>query len=196
MVPLDEDVTGLLCGMRQGNAPATERLFALVYEHLRRLAERQFRLERPGHTLQSTALVNEAFLELVSQKQKTWKNRAHFFAVASLIMRRILVDHARHRNADKRVGNKVMVDISAAAIVSDIEPSEFLAIDSALTKLARHDERPSKVVELRFFGGLQDEEIAEVLGVSTRTVKRDWQFARAWLHAELHDDMRGSSCDS
>jgi RNA polymerase sigma factor (TIGR02999 family) len=149
------------------------------------LAHRRLGRERAGHTLQTTALVNEAWLRLIDQKQMQWQNRAHFFAVAARMMRRILVDYARARNFEKRGGGAVQVTLDEALVVENERSADVVALDEALDALAKFDERKSRMVELRFFGGLSIEETAEVLGVSPGTVMRDWTLAKAWLHREL-----------
>jgi RNA polymerase sigma factor (TIGR02999 family) len=156
-----------------------------VYEQLHRMAARQMRRERPGHTLQTTALVNEAYLKLVNQKETDWKNRAHFFGVAARVMRRILVDHARGRLAGKRGGGLEALPLNEALVFSEDRCAQVVALDDALKQLETKDERVSRVVELRFFAGLSVDETAEALRISARTVKRDWNFGRAWLRSEL-----------
>jgi RNA polymerase sigma factor (TIGR02999 family) len=164
---------------------ALDELFPLVYEELRRVARRHMRREREGHTLQTTALVHDAYLRLVDQTQVRWQNRAHFFGVAAQMMRRILVDHARTRLAEKRGGAAAKVPLEEAAVVGGGKPAELVALDEALKALAEIDPRRARVVELKYFGGLSNEEIAEVLKVHTNTVTRDWNMARAWLYKEL-----------
>jgi RNA polymerase sigma factor (TIGR02999 family) len=177
------DVTRLLLDLSNGRSNAADELLPLVYAELRHLAARLLRNERPDHTLQPTALVHEAYLRLVDQRVDTWQNKAHFLGIAAQAMRRILIDHARRRRAAKRGGARVTLDDDMAAVTG---PSiDVLEVDSALQRLAALDERQSRVVELRFFGGLSVEETAQVLGVGTATVKRDWNVARAWLHREL-----------
>src|SRR4051812_17925655 len=171
--------------MRQGDGAAESRVLTLVYRELRRTAARFLARERPDHTLQPTALVHEAYLRLAGSGEVEWQNRAHFFAVAAQIMRRILVDHARSRVAGKRGGPKVQMELPEALLVSSQRSESVLDLDLALSKLAEFDPRQSKVVEMRFFGGLTEEEIGEVLGVSARTVKREWRLARAWLLGEM-----------
>lgn len=180
------EVTNLLVQLKNGNRDAEPRLIPLVYAELRRLAGHYIRGERPGHTLQATALVHEAYLRLVGQKEISWQNRAHFFGVAANLMRRILVDHARAKQAKKRGGSGQKLSLDEAVLVKPEAPEQFLALDEALERLARRDPRQSRIVELRFFGGLSEEETAEVLGISTRTVKRDWSVARAWLYQQLN----------
>ena len=179
------EVTALLGELAKGNADAGPRLIPLVYEELRRMADRYMRRERSDHTLQTTALVNEAYLKLVDQHSVTWQSRAHFFGVAAQVMRRVLVDHARGHIREKRGGGVVPVSLDEAMVVSPERSEEFLELDRALDRLAALDSRQAKIVELRFFGGLTVEETAEILGISPKTVKRDWAVAKAWLHGEL-----------
>jgi RNA polymerase sigma factor (TIGR02999 family) len=179
------DVTSLLRELKGGNASAEARLLELVYPHLRRIAASSLRRERTGHTLQPTALVNEAYLQLAGQLDKDWQNRSHFYAVAAQLMRRILVDYARQKNAAKREGKRQKVDLTDALAIVDDRLDEILAIDAALKRLAEFDPRRCRVVEMRFFGGMTEVEVAEVLQVAPRTVKRDWNVAKAWLHGEL-----------
>jgi RNA polymerase sigma factor (TIGR02999 family) len=180
-----EEITRLLVDWSHGDASALDRLVPLVYSELHRLAQRYMRGERPDHPLQTTALVNEAYLRLVGWKEVEWKNRAHFLAVAAQIMRRILVDFARSRNYAKRGGGLRRVSLDDALLVTEAADPDLLDLDNALTRLAAVDPRKSRVVELRFFGGLNNEEIAEVLGTSPFTVIRDWNLARAWLLREM-----------
>jgi RNA polymerase sigma factor (TIGR02999 family) len=180
------EITRLLGELRNGDSEAESRLVEAVYPELRKIASRHLRRERAGHTLQATALVNEAYLQLVGQQDKEFQNRSHFFAVAAQLMRRILVDYARQKKAQKRDGGLQRVELTDVFAIGDEKLEEVLAIDEALTRLAGWDPRQSKVVELRFFGGLTEEEVADVLSVSLRTVKRDWNVARAWLHGELN----------
>jgi RNA polymerase sigma-70 factor (ECF subfamily) len=177
------DVTRLLLDLSNGRREATDELLPLVYAELRDLAARLLRHERPDHTLQPTALVHEAYLRLVDQRVGTWENRAHFLGIAAQAMRRILVDHARRRATAKRRGARVTLDEELSPATG---PSvDLLEIDAALERLAALDERQARVVEFRFFGGLNVEETAAALGIGTATVKRDWTLARAWLHREL-----------
>lgn len=185
MTPSPGEVSQLLVDWGNGDKAALDRLTPLVHEELHRLAHRHMRLERPNHTLQTTALVNEAYVRLVDQRNLHWKNRAHFFSIASKLMRRILVDLARAHSRVKRGGGAVQVSLDEAAIVSRERAAELVALDEALTRLAEIDERKSKVVELRFFGGMSVEETAEALGVSPITVKRDWSTAKAWLYRAI-----------
>lgn len=180
------EVTNLLIQLKNGNQDAQSRLIPLVYAELRRLAGVYMRRERSGHTLQATALVHEAYLRLAGQDGISWQNRAHFFGVAANIMRRILVDHARAKKAKKRGGSDQKVSFDEAVLAQPEAPQQFPALDEALERLAKRDPRQSRIVELRFFGGLSDEETAEVLGISLRTVIRDWKVARAWLNQQLN----------
>jgi RNA polymerase sigma factor (TIGR02999 family) len=180
-----QDVTQLLLAWGQGDQAAFEQLLPLVYEELRRQAKRYMRQQRPGHTLQTTALVNEAYLQLVRSDQVRWQNRAHFFAVSAQLMRRILVDFARARQNLKRGGAVQHITLDDTLQISAKRGAELVALDDALSALAKFNERQSKVVELRYFGGLSEEEVAEVLDLSPRTVRRDWRVARAWLYSEL-----------
>jgi RNA polymerase sigma factor (TIGR02999 family) len=185
MASSSEDVTGLLLALRQGDREAESRLLDAVYQELHGIAERYMRREREDHTLQTTALVNEAYLRLVDQKSKTWQNRAHFFAVAAQVMRRILVDYARKHGAQKRGGEQRKLELEGDVAITPERSDELLLLDQALERLKDWDVRQSRIVELRFFGGLTNEETAEVLGVATRTVKRDWQVAKSWLYGEI-----------
>ena len=180
-----EDITGLLEQIQAGNRDCQGRLMSLVYDELHRLAAVYMRGERPGHTLQPSALVNEVYLRLIAPNAVAWQNRAHFYATAAATMRRILIDHARSRNAHKRDGELKRVEMLDIPVFSDEYSAQLLALDAALDQLAQWDPRQSKVVELRFFGGLTVEEAAEVLGVSGKTVKRDWRMARAWLQSRV-----------
>jgi RNA polymerase sigma-70 factor (ECF subfamily) len=184
-----QNVTQLLLKWNRGDATALDALIPLVYNELRRLARYYLQQEKQGHTLSSTALVHEAYLRLVDQREVTWQNRAHFFGVASQMMRRILVDHARKRASAKRGGDALTLALDDAMTQPQQHELDLVALDEALVGLAKLDERQSRLVELRFFGGLSIEETSEVLGVSTPTVKRDWASARAWLFREL---SRGS----
>jgi RNA polymerase sigma factor (TIGR02999 family) len=178
-------VTRLLLAWGEGDEAALEQLMPVVHDELRRLARRHMGHERPGHTLQATALVNEAYLRLVDVKQVQWQNRAHFFAMSSRLMRRILVDFARSRHYQKRGGGAQKVTFDEALVVSDERGGDLLALDDALVALAAVDPRKSQVVEMRFFGGLSVEETAEALHVSVDTVMRDWKMAKVWLLREL-----------
>jgi len=169
----------------QGDQSALERLIPLVHDELHRLAHRYMLRERPDHTLQTTALLNEAYLRLIDASRVEWRNRAHFFAISANLMRRILVDFARSRGYQKRGGNLHKVELDEGRIASPGRSVDLIALDDALNALAALDPRHAQVVELRFFGGLGEEEAAEVLGVSSRTVKRDWAMAKAWLAREM-----------
>ncbi len=182
---MTEQVTQLLIDWSRGDAEALEQLMPLVYEELRGLAARAMRRERQGHTLQATALVNEAYLRLIDQNRVEWQNRAHFFGVAAQLMRRITLMHARASKAQKRGGGGPKISFDESLQLSQGQASELIRLDDALAALARVDPRKSRVVELRFFAGLTVEESAEVLGISTATVKREWRAARAWLLLEL-----------
>ena len=182
--PQSIDVTQILLEWRSGNEKALDRLMPLVYDELRRLASRYMRSERSGHTLQATALVNEAYLRLVDMKV-SWQDRAHFFAVAARLMRRLLVDHARAQQRAKRDGAGQKVSLDEALEVSSQPPLDLVALDEALTRFATFDPRKAEIVELHFFGGLSNEEVAEVLGVSRATVQRDLRLAKAWLSHQL-----------
>jgi RNA polymerase sigma-70 factor, ECF subfamily len=175
------EVTQLLLAWRDGDARALGRLVPLVHAELRRIARGFMRKERAGHTLQTSALVNEAYLRLIDAQQVAWQNRAHFFAISASLMRRILVDFARERRAHKRGGSAQQVVLDDALLVGRARGEDVLAVDEALQALAQLDERKSKVVELRFFGGLNEAEIAEALQVSPETVRRDWRLSKAWL---------------
>jgi RNA polymerase sigma factor (TIGR02999 family) len=178
------EITKLLSALNEGNRDAVDALIPLVYAELRRLAGHYLRSERGGHTLQPTALVHEAFLKLIEQ-ETPWQNRAHFFAMAASLMRRILVDYARGHLAEKRGGSAEKVSLDEAFVFARERPSQMVALDDALKQLAKIDPRRSRVVELKFFGGLNNEEIGEILGVHSNTVLRDWNLARAWLKTQL-----------
>lgn len=183
--PAPHDVTQLLIAWSSGDQAARDRLMSVVYEELHRLARRYMRRESPGHTLQTSALVNEAFLRLVDQRNVHWQNRAHFFGIAAQMMRRILVDYARSRSYAKRGGGERALPLDEGLIVSEERSAEVVAVHEALEELAKFDPRKSQIVELRFFGGLTIEETAEVLGVSPGTVMSDWTMAKAWLRREI-----------
>ena len=185
MEPEASDVTVLLSELTKGNSEAASRLVPLVYEELRRIALRHMRRERADHTLQATALVHEAYLKLIDQRSVDWQGRAHFLGVASQAMRRILIDHARGNLRDKRGGGQRAVPLDEALVFSPAQSADLLDLDVALHHLAELDPRQAHIVELRFFGGLSVEEAAAVLGISPKTVKRDWSVAKAWLHGEL-----------
>src|SRR6266478_2877673 len=179
-------VTKLLGKWSQGDEAALIELTPLIYEELRRLAHREMGAERPYHTLQTTALVNEAYLRLADQTNPQWQNRAHFFAVAARAMRRILVSYARSQRAQKRGGGAPKMELDEAALVSPEESQEIIDLHEALERLATLDSRKAQVVELKYFGGLNYDEMAEVLKISPVTVRRDWEFAKLWLYTELH----------
>jgi RNA polymerase sigma factor (TIGR02999 family) len=179
------EVTRILHDWSDGDREAPERLMPYVYGELRRLAYSFLAQERGGHTLQPTALVNEAYLRLVDQHSVNWQNRAHFYGIASSMMRRVLIDHARAHATEKRGGTVVHLSLDDVQVPLEQRAADFIALDEALERLSQFDERKCRVVEMRFFGGLNDEEIAEVLGVATRTVLRDWKKARLWLYREL-----------
>lgn len=183
------NVTNLLVAWGKGDRQAFDRLMPQVQQELHRIAERYMAAERAGHDLQATALINEAYLRLVDWKNIQWADRAHFFGMAANMMRRVLVDHARRRDRVKRGGEAIQVSLVEAAHVATPERADVLALDEALERLAEVDPRKSRIVEMRFFGGLSLEEAAEALGVSVATVRRDWTLARAWLFRELkqHD---------
>ena len=186
----DFNVSLLLRAWSEGDQDALEKLTPIVYDELHRLARRYMKGERPGHSLQTTALVNEAYMRLVDYKRMQWQNRAHFFAVSAQVMRRILVEHARRRNL-KRGRSVPHVSLEEAAAVGSGRTADFVALDDAMNALARLDARKAQVVEMRFFGGLSVEEMAEVLKVSAITVMRDWSTAKAWLYRELAGRISG-----
>ena len=188
-----EDITVLLAGWRGGDRTALDRLVPLIRGELRRIARRHLGRERKNHDMQPSSLVQEAFLRLLPDRDIGWRNRAHFFAVASQVMRHLLVDYARQRRRVKRGGAAVHIPIDAAVVLSPEQVEQIVAVDLALGRLAKADERKSRVLEMRFFGGLSVEETAEALGVAPNTVIRDWNFARAWLRREL-SDARRSGC--
>ncbi|HLJ49810.1 MAG TPA: sigma-70 family RNA polymerase sigma factor [Bryobacteraceae bacterium] len=190
MLESSEQITRLLVQWSGGSRSALDQLLPLVYNDLKRLAGSYLRRERAGHTLQSTALVHEAFLRLVDQREANWQNRLQFFGIAAQVIRRILVDHARQRKAQKRGGEALRVTIDESIAVPGGSDLDLLALDDALQKLTALDERQSRIVELRFFSGLSIEETSEVLGLSTATVKREWSMARVWLFRELGAEGR------
>ncbi len=179
------NTTLLLCEVSAGNHDVMEELMRRVYHELRRIAERHLRKERAGHTLNATALVHEAYIKLIDRSQVTWQNRAHFLAIASKAMRRILIQYAESRRAQKRGGGQQMVTLSEEQIPVNIRIEELLVLDELLTQLSQTNERACRIVEAKFFGGLTQEEIAEALNLSTRTVSREWRFARAWLKLQM-----------
>jgi RNA polymerase sigma-70 factor, ECF subfamily len=187
------DVTVLLSELSRGNEEAADKLVPLVYSELKRLARSYMRRERPEHTLQATALVHEAYLKLVRQHDVNWQSRSHFFGIAAQLMRRILIDHARGHLREKRGGANHAVPLDDALVFSPEHSEELVRLDEALVRLSRFDERQGKIVELRFFGGLSVEETAEYLGISPKTVKRDWAVAKAWLHGELKQTESGTA---
>ncbi|MDQ5835995.1 MAG: sigma-70 family RNA polymerase sigma factor [Acidobacteriota bacterium] len=187
-MPRSSEITRLLLAWSDGDRAALERLMPLVERELHRIARHYMRLENPGHILQTTAVVNEAYLKLIDQRSVRWQNRAHFFGLAATMMRRVLSNYARDRQRDKRGGRAVQVSLSEVATVSAEKSAELIALDEALQKLVEVDERKARVVELRYFGGLSVEETAEVLGISTATVNRDWDMAKAWLAKKIRDD--------
>ncbi|MCM3872495.1 MAG: sigma-70 family RNA polymerase sigma factor [Pyrinomonadaceae bacterium] len=184
MTQTSQEVTKLLADWSCGDQTVPDKLMPLVYEELRRLAHLYMRREKPGHTLQTSALVNEAYVRLVDQNNIQWESRAHFFGIAARLMRQILVDQARRRNA-KRGGGAIRVSLNEATIVAHEQSASVMALDDALKRLEEIDPRKSRIVELRFFGGMSIEETAATLGVSPGTVMRDWTFIRAWLRKEM-----------
>jgi RNA polymerase sigma factor (TIGR02999 family) len=184
-MPATPNVTGMLRDWRNGDQEALDKLIPVVYDELRRQAARYLRGERPGHTLQTTALIHEAYLRLINQHNVEWKDRAHFYAIAARLMRQILVDHARKRQAAKRGGSDIKVPLEEEMVISPERNVDLVALDEALTRLAGIDPQQSRIVEMRYFSGLSTEETAEVMGVSSRTVKRDWNVAKAWLRQEI-----------
>ena len=188
--PDPEGVTRLLVEWQNGSQKALDSLIPLVYQELRAIAGRYLSRESPSHTLQSTALVHEAYFKLIGQRRVHWQNRAHFFGIAAQMMRRILVDHARHHARDKRGGPAPKLSLDEAVATVELEPDvDLLALDEALTSLAGIDPRGARIIELRFFSGLTLDETAEVLGISAGTVKRDWSTARAWLYREMRQKL-------
>ncbi len=185
MIPKPSDVTQLLVNWNNGDQAALDELLPLVNDELRRLARNYLRRENPGHTLQPTALVNEAYLRLIDQKQVQWQNRAHFFGIAAQLMRRILVDHARRHAYAKRGGGAMQVSFDEGMAVTEAKAAELLAVHEALEKLSAMDPRKGRIVELRFFGGLNLDETAEILEISSPTVQREWRATKAWLHRIL-----------
>lgn len=184
------EVTKLLAEVGLGRSDALDRLLPLIYQELRRIARNQMRGERPGHTLQPTALVHEAFLRLVDQNRADWRNRAQFFGVAAQLMRRILVDHARRRHAAKRGIAVTLNEAIGQRKAGADQTEEILAVDQALARLGELDPRQARIVELRYFGGLSVEETAEAIGIATRTVKLDWAMAKGWLKSQLSKEAR------
>ena len=183
----EKEITQLLVAWSEGDESALDQLAPLIHAELHRLAHHYMRHERPGHLLQTSALINEAYVRLIDWKNARWENRAHFFGVAAQLMRRILVDFAREKNYQKRGGNMLQVSLNDAAAFSIERSSDLVALDEALTSLAEMDARKAQVVEMRFFAGLSVEEVAELLKVSKETVIRDWRLAKVWLLRELHE---------
>ncbi len=186
-------VTELLVAVKDGERGAFDRLLPAVYGELRRLARRQLGRERHGHTMLATDLVHEAYMKLVDQSNVEWQGRAHFFAVAARAMRQVLIDYARKHAAEKRGGDWMRTTLGDRAFAAEYSPEQLLALDQALDRLAELDERLPRVVEMRFFAGLKEQEIAEVLGTSERTIQRDWARARAWLYKELYPEPAAGS---
>jgi RNA polymerase sigma factor (TIGR02999 family) len=180
------EVTALLHELRAGTKTAEDRLLTIIYPELRKIARSYLRRERVGHSLQPTVLVNEAYMQLAAQQDKEWQNRRHFYSVAAQLMRRFLVDYARQRNAVKRTTVRQQVELTDEIPMSDERLDEIVDLDDALRRLAEFDPRGCRVVVMRFFGGMTEDEIADVLQVATRTVKRDWNAAKAWLYGELN----------
>ncbi len=191
--PDPSQFTMMLDLAQEGDAAALDELMPVVYQELRRLAGQILRSERADHTLQATALVNEAYVRLVGAESVNWQNRAHFFGAAATAIRRILIDHARSRGRLKRGGARSPAPLDEALLVSPERDVRLLELNDALTRLAEASPQKARVVELRFFGGLTEDETAEVLGVSTRTVTRDWRFARAWLHSRMNEETPDGS---
>ena len=188
--PQQRDITQLLVDLTNGNREALDKLLPLVYNELRQLADRYLRRERADHTLQATALVHEAYLRLIDQTNVEWQNRAHFFGVAAQMMRRILVDHARAHQTTKRGSGGIKVALDDVLDLADVRAADMVALDEALTALEAFDPQKSRIVELRFFGGLSIEETAEALGLGTATVIRQWRLAKAWLYQEVTNDRK------
>jgi RNA polymerase sigma-70 factor (ECF subfamily) len=190
------ELTSLLDDWKDGDPTALEKLTPLIYDELRRIAHRYVQRERNGHTLQTTALVNEAYIRLASNEKPDWQNRSHFFAVTAQVMRHILIDHARRRRYLKHGGDAEQVSLSGAAVMAGERAAELVALDEALEELAIMDPRKTRVVELRYFGGLSLAETAEALGVSLMTVRRDWRAAKAWLFRRLKAENRSNPAES
>jgi RNA polymerase sigma-70 factor (ECF subfamily) len=186
-IAASNEVTQLLIAWNDGDQSALERLIPLVHAELRRIARRYMRNERPGHTLQTSALINEAYVRLIDAQQVRWQNRAHFFGVAAQLMRQVLVDFARSRSYKKRGGGALQVSLSEAMVITKERREDLVALDEALSALSEIDERKGRVVEMRFFGGLNENEIAEALKVSPETVRRDWRLAKPWLRRRLSE---------
>lgn len=194
-----QEVTQLLADWARGDKSAFDKLLPLVHDELRRIARRQMSHENPGHTLQATALVNEAYLKLAGHEGFEWHNRAHFYAVCAQVMRHILIDHARAHARDKRGGGAIQVSLDQATVIADEKADEYLALDGALRFLESVDPQKGRIVELRYFGGLTVEETAEVLDISPRTVRREWRRSKAWLYKMItegsHDETRPMAKD-
>ena len=186
--PPPSDITRLLSDLSAGNRTQVDAILPLVYEKLRAMAHRQMQRERAGHTLHTTALVHEAYLNLIKNEELDWQNRAHFFSMAAIAMRRLLIDHARRRLAEKRGGGQIVATFDEANVVREVRAEELVDLDEALSRLEALDPRQASVVTYKFFGGLTHKEIAEVLGVSIHTVHRDWRIARLWLSREMRSD--------
>lgn len=191
----DLDVDALLAACSRGDGAAQEQLLAVLYRHLRDLAQGYLRRERPGHTLQPTALVHEAWMKLIRERNNSWESRGHFLAAAARAMRRVLVHHAEKRHAERRGGGKRPVTLFEEASVFEERAEDLMALDAALERLALRDREKAQIVELRFFGGLSVEETATVTALSTRSVERGWQLARAWLRREVEVQLSGGSND-
>ncbi len=185
------EVTQLLMAWNDGDQSALERLIPLVHAELHRIARRYMRNERAGHTLQTSALINEAYLRLIDAQQVRWQNRAHFFGIAAQLMRRVLVDFARSRSYKKRGGGALQVSLDETMVITKERGEDLVALDEALSALSELDERKGRVVEMRFFGGLSEKEIAEALTVSPETVRRDWRLAKSWLRRRLSETPNG-----
>jgi RNA polymerase sigma factor (TIGR02999 family) len=190
--PASQEITRLLLAWGSGDQSALDALMPLVYDELRRLAKRYMRRQNPGHTLQTTALVNEAYLRLIDSSRVRWQDRTHFFAISAQLMRRVLVDFARAKNSLKRGGEQIQITLDEQIAAPFEKETNLVALDEALQNLAQLSQRQSRIVELRYFGGLSEEEIAETLEISTRTVRRDWNLARAWLFRELSNNSQNS----
>lgn len=188
-----EEITQLLLAWGKGDEGAFDRLMPLVYDEMRKIARRYMSRQRPDHTLQTTALVNEAYLRLIDSSKVQWQNRAHFYAISAQLMRRILVDFARARTNQKRGGGVQKVVLDEALTITSEPGADLIALDDALNELAKLDRRQSQIVELRYFGGLSEDETAEILDISARTVRRDWSLARAWLYRQLNQEESDDS---
>ncbi|HEY0049955.1 MAG TPA: sigma-70 family RNA polymerase sigma factor [Pyrinomonadaceae bacterium] len=186
--PASQEITRLLLAWGSGDKAALDALMPIVYDELRRLAKRYMRRQNPDHTLQTTALVNEAYLRLIDSSRVRWQDRTHFFAISAQLMRRILVDFARAKNSRKRGGEQIQITLDERIEAPFETETNLVELDEALQRLAKLSPRQSRIVELRYFGGLSEEEISETLAISTRTVRRDWSLARAWLYRELNNN--------